>query len=240
MARLDPLNLIPRSALDGGAGDDHCCPFVAAGFGSSAFANVHVTKGILPDKSLTNSTRLNTKGSNRGIYMIKFPTKSVVCWAISPVRKGNLAHWPKISCPGRNLVHWPRPTKHFFSSAFCLVSVVCLRYLALYKNVIPFVMFFCCCRCWTTTYLEVSGRITAQHSEYASVLPCFDTPICRSSSEGKLNRGLSVIDSYMLLREGTEVDDEDFYLACVLGWCVEWVSTRSNSWLLCHRMLAHR
>ncbi|KAL6658022.1 hypothetical protein ACP70R_004269 [Stipagrostis hirtigluma subsp. patula] len=34
---------------------------------------------------------------------------------------------------------------------------------------------------------------------------------------GKLNRGLSVIDSYMLLREGTEVDDEDFYLACVLG-----------------------
>jgi hypothetical protein len=43
-------------------------------------------------------------------------------------------------------------------------------------------------------------------------------------SEGKLNRGLSVIDSYMLLREGTEVDDEDFYLACVLGWCIEWVT----------------
>lgn len=40
---------------------------------------------------------------------------------------------------------------------------------------------------------------------------------------GKLNRGLSVIDSYMLLREGTEVDDEDFYLACVLGWCIEWL-----------------
>ncbi|KAL6844439.1 hypothetical protein ACP4OV_026112 [Aristida adscensionis] len=38
---------------------------------------------------------------------------------------------------------------------------------------------------------------------------------------GKLNRGLSVIDSYMLLREGTEVDDEDFYLACVLGWCLQ-------------------
>ncbi|VAH52849.1 unnamed protein product [Triticum turgidum subsp. durum] len=40
---------------------------------------------------------------------------------------------------------------------------------------------------------------------------------------GKLNRGLSVIDSYMLLREGTEVDEEDFYLACVLGWCIEWL-----------------
>ncbi|KAI4962858.1 hypothetical protein ZWY2020_025233 [Hordeum vulgare] len=34
--------------------------------------------------------------------------------------------------------------------------------------------------------------------------------------------GLSVIDSYMLLRR-TEVDDEDFYLACVLGWCIEWL-----------------
>jgi len=53
----------------------------------------------------------------------------------------------------------------------------------------------------------------------------------RHTSEGKLNRGLSVIDSYMLLREGTEVDDEDFYLACVLGWCVEWVSRQKKKFL---------
>ncbi|KAK3143497.1 hypothetical protein QOZ80_4AG0301010 [Eleusine coracana subsp. coracana] len=39
---------------------------------------------------------------------------------------------------------------------------------------------------------------------------------------GKLNRGLSVIDSYLLLKEGREVTEEEFFLACVLGWCVEW------------------
>ncbi|CAN6250472.1 unnamed protein product [Urochloa humidicola] len=39
---------------------------------------------------------------------------------------------------------------------------------------------------------------------------------------GKLNRGLSVIDSYLLLKQGSEVTEDDFFLACVLGWCVEW------------------
>lgn len=39
---------------------------------------------------------------------------------------------------------------------------------------------------------------------------------------GKLNRGLSVIDSYKLLKEGELANDEVF-LACALGWCIEWV-----------------
>ncbi|KAG0527880.1 hypothetical protein BDA96_06G271400 [Sorghum bicolor] len=39
---------------------------------------------------------------------------------------------------------------------------------------------------------------------------------------GKLNRGLSVIDSYLLLKQGSEVAEDEFFLACVLGWCVEW------------------
>ncbi|CAL4992564.1 unnamed protein product [Urochloa decumbens] len=39
---------------------------------------------------------------------------------------------------------------------------------------------------------------------------------------GKLNRGLSVVDSYMLLKQGSEVTEDEFFLACVLGWCVEW------------------
>uniref|UniRef100_A0A0E0PF33 Farnesyl pyrophosphate synthase n=1 Tax=Oryza rufipogon TaxID=4529 RepID=A0A0E0PF33_ORYRU len=34
---------------------------------------------------------------------------------------------------------------------------------------------------------------------------------------GKLNRGLSVIDSYLLLKQGSEVTEDDFFLACVLG-----------------------
>ncbi|XVE80603.1 hypothetical protein DITRI_Ditri14bG0152500 [Diplodiscus trichospermus] len=38
---------------------------------------------------------------------------------------------------------------------------------------------------------------------------------------GKLNRGLSVIDSYKLLKHGELSDDENFQ-ACALGWCIEW------------------
>ncbi|GJN26177.1 hypothetical protein PR202_gb14087 [Eleusine coracana subsp. coracana] len=54
---------------------------------------------------------------------------------------------------------------------------------------------------------------------------------------GKLNRGLSVIDSYLLLKEGREVTEDEFFLACVLGWCVEWVGLRGiNDGILlkCH------
>ncbi|CAL4992512.1 unnamed protein product [Urochloa decumbens] len=39
--------------------------------------------------------------------------------------------------------------------------------------------------------------------------------------EGKLNRGLSVVESYMLLKR-SKVTEDEFFLACVLGWCVEW------------------
>jgi farnesyl diphosphate synthase len=31
------------------------------------------------------------------------------------------------------------------------------------------------------------------------------------------------MDSYLLLKEGSEVTEDEFFLACVLGWCVEWV-----------------
>ena len=43
-------------------------------------------------------------------------------------------------------------------------------------------------------------------------------------SSGKLNRGLSVIDSYELLKEGKELSKEEIFLACALGWCIEWVN----------------
>ena len=39
---------------------------------------------------------------------------------------------------------------------------------------------------------------------------------------GKLNRGLSVIDSYKLLKGG-ELSEEEFFLTSTLGWCIEWV-----------------
>ncbi|KAK9269112.1 hypothetical protein L1049_000881 [Liquidambar formosana] len=40
---------------------------------------------------------------------------------------------------------------------------------------------------------------------------------------GKLNRGLSVIDSYKHLKEGKELTDDEVFLACTLGWCIEWL-----------------
>jgi len=40
---------------------------------------------------------------------------------------------------------------------------------------------------------------------------------------GKLNRGLSVIDSYRLLKEGQALNDDEIFLASALGWCIEWV-----------------
>ena len=48
---------------------------------------------------------------------------------------------------------------------------------------------------------------------------------------GKLNRGLSVIDSYRLLKEGKELTEDEIFLASVLGWCIEWVR-HSNKLIL--------
>ncbi|MCO5577090.1 hypothetical protein L7F22_030912 [Adiantum nelumboides] len=40
---------------------------------------------------------------------------------------------------------------------------------------------------------------------------------------GKLNRGLSVVDSLKHLKVGQELTEEDKFLASVLGWCIEWL-----------------
>ena len=40
---------------------------------------------------------------------------------------------------------------------------------------------------------------------------------------GKLNRGLSVVDSFKLLKEGEDLNEEEVFLSCALGWCIEWV-----------------
>ncbi|XP_031492447.1 farnesyl pyrophosphate synthase-like [Nymphaea colorata] len=40
---------------------------------------------------------------------------------------------------------------------------------------------------------------------------------------GKLNRGMSVIDSYKLLKEGQHLSEEEVFLGCALGWCIEWL-----------------
>ncbi|CAA0818025.1 Farnesyl pyrophosphate synthase 1- mitochondrial [Striga hermonthica] len=40
---------------------------------------------------------------------------------------------------------------------------------------------------------------------------------------GKLNRGLSVIDSYKLLKEEKGLTEDEVFLASALGWCIEWL-----------------
>lgn len=40
---------------------------------------------------------------------------------------------------------------------------------------------------------------------------------------GKCNRGLSVVDSYKLLKGADVLSEEEMFLACTLGWCIEWV-----------------
>nr|AXQ71069.1 farnesyl pyrophosphate synthase [Fritillaria cirrhosa] len=40
---------------------------------------------------------------------------------------------------------------------------------------------------------------------------------------GKLNRGISVIDSYKSLKEVNELSNDDIFLASALGWCIEWL-----------------
>jgi hypothetical protein len=44
---------------------------------------------------------------------------------------------------------------------------------------------------------------------------------------GKLNRGLSVVDSVAILK-GHELTESEYFKAAVLGWSVEWVG------LFCH------
>ncbi|EOA22486.1 hypothetical protein CARUB_v10003139mg [Capsella rubella] len=38
----------------------------------------------------------------------------------------------------------------------------------------------------------------------------------------KLNRGLSVVDSYMLLKQGQDLTNKDTFLSCALKWFIEW------------------
>uniref|UniRef100_A0A0E0L589 Farnesyl pyrophosphate synthase n=1 Tax=Oryza punctata TaxID=4537 RepID=A0A0E0L589_ORYPU len=40
---------------------------------------------------------------------------------------------------------------------------------------------------------------------------------------GKCNRGLSVVDSYKLLKGTNVLSEEEMFLACTLGWCIEWL-----------------
>jgi hypothetical protein len=51
----------------------------------------------------------------------------------------------------------------------------------------------------------------------------------KTSLTGKLNRGLAVIESYKLLKAGSEPSEDEVFLACILGWGIEWVCREDAS-----------
>ncbi|KAK4723331.1 hypothetical protein R3W88_026110 [Solanum pinnatisectum] len=55
---------------------------------------------------------------------------------------------------------------------------------------------------------------------------------------GKLNRGLSAIDSYSLLKEGKQLTSEEIIQISSLGWCIEWVGmiAVNDGILLCNHI----
>ncbi|XP_021740816.1 farnesyl pyrophosphate synthase 1-like [Chenopodium quinoa] len=59
----------------------------------------------------------------------------------------------------------------------------------------------------------------------------------QDSSGEKLSRGISVIDSYKLLKDGKELTDDEIFLASALGWCIEWL--QSYFLLLCEYLEKH-
>lgn len=44
---------------------------------------------------------------------------------------------------------------------------------------------------------------------------------------GKLNRGLSVVDTLEILK-GSALTDDEYFQAALLGWCIELVSFRAT------------
>lgn len=51
----------------------------------------------------------------------------------------------------------------------------------------------------------------------------FDVYILFIFGSGKLNRGLSVIETYKLLNDGKQLHEDDLFRSSVLGWCIQWV-----------------
>ena len=72
-------------------------------------------------------------------------------------------------------------------------------------------------------YLEVRRlfRLAYFYIIYGKLVTVLIHSCC--SMAGKCNRGLSVVDSYKLLKGADVLGEEEMFLACTLGWCIEWV-----------------
>lgn len=74
----------------------------------------------------------------------------------------------------------------------------------------------------TTMYSEVRRWSWPARFYIIRKLVAHLIPSCCSMA-GKCNRGLSVVDSYKLLKGADVLSEEEMFLACTLGWCIEWV-----------------
>lgn len=84
----------------------------------------------------------------------------------------------------------------------------------------------------------VEDKVAKLHISYPQI---YHSPVQMTDYTvpgGKLNRGLSVIDSLRLLKEGGLTEQEEFQ-ACALGWCIEWVSRRHDFLLFSKTVLGN-
>ncbi|KAJ6607908.1 isoprenoid synthase domain-containing protein [Mycena sp. CBHHK59/15] len=78
-----------------------------------------------------------------------------------------------------------------------------------------------------TRFEKAWGRIRGELVEHlagegipAEAMEWYDKSLDYNVPGGKLNRGMSVVDTVQILK-GTELTEEEYYNAAVLGWCVE-------------------
>ncbi|RLM93144.1 farnesyl pyrophosphate synthase-like [Panicum miliaceum] len=82
----------------------------------------------------------------------------------------------------------------------------------------------------TAAFMETYGKLKKElledhASEFTdeSSLQWIDRMMDYNVLGGKCNRGLSVVDSYKILKGVDVLGHEDAFLACTLGWCIEWL-----------------
>ncbi|GJX01275.1 farnesyl diphosphate synthase [Tanacetum coccineum] len=81
----------------------------------------------------------------------------------------------------------------------------------------------------SSIFLEKSAQMESGNTVLVTAAAVLDSvPYAGSSGflydivNGKMTRGLSVVDSYQLLK-GEELTDDEAFLVCTLGWCIEWL-----------------
>ncbi|KAG2600110.1 farnesyl pyrophosphate synthase-like isoform X2 [Panicum virgatum] len=70
---------------------------------------------------------------------------------------------------------------------------------------------------------EVLEDHAAEIADHESAIQWIDRMVDYNVLGGKCNRLLSVIDTYKILKGVDVLSQEETFLACTLGWCIEWL-----------------